>query len=265
MNRIMKLITDETGEAQFAVTISGGTPPSTYNVSFTGSKENYASSPTIGRSYIVAASPKLTIASLTPETQTSSPGQSVTFTITMKDGTGAPVSGVAVTGSDYLASKTFVAPLTDTSGVTSYTTAVPVAAAPGKYTLSFSASKIYYEASPYSVGSVIVPVPVTHTLTISNLTPTATQTLIAGQSVTYAITVKDETGAPVSGVIVTGPAGFLGKLYSTPVTDATGVTSYTATVPGGTSPGTYTLGFSGSKQSYTESPYLSRIITVPPP
>jgi len=49
------------------------------------------------------------------------------------------------------------------------------------------------------------------------------------------------------------------------VTDANGATSYTTTVPAGTTPSTDSITFSGGKAYYTGIATVGRYVTVPPP
>jgi hypothetical protein len=90
----------------------------------------------------------LTISAVTPTvTQTLDWGQSATYTITVVDNGGTPVSGSTVKVSDGIQSfSTFTSP-TNSSGQTLYTTTVPSGKADGTYDVVFTATKSSYISS----------------------------------------------------------------------------------------------------------------------
>ena len=82
-------------------------------------------------------------------------GESVTFTITVRDGS-LPVPGVTVSISNGLTIAPFLAPITDAGGIARFTTTVPEGKSPGTYTLSFSASKAGYAATAAKTATIAV-------------------------------------------------------------------------------------------------------------
>jgi len=207
----------------------------------------------------------LRIASVLPTTsQTLAQGTSITYMVTVVKETGAPVSGATISVTDYLKNQTLLTQPTDGAGVTNYTTTVPASAAAGTYNLTFSATLPGYTSSTQVVRSVTVFGLVAPKLSITSVTPTTAQTLIAGQSVTYTITVVGSSG-PVSDVAVTGFDYLKGLSFLTAPTNGNGVTSYTTTVSAGTAAGTYTIGFTASLTGYTSSTSLSRQVNVTAP
>jgi len=90
----------------------------------------------------------LTISAVTPTvTQTLDWGLSATYTITVVDNGGTPVSGSIVNVSDGIRSvSTFTSP-TNSSGQTTYTTTVPSGKADGTYDVVFTATKSSYISS----------------------------------------------------------------------------------------------------------------------
>jgi hypothetical protein len=155
--------------------------------------------------------------------------------------------------------QSFQASLTNSSGVTSYTTTVPTGKAPGNYTVTFTATKTGYANSATLSRTVTVSTP---TLDITSITPAATQRLAPGEGVWYTITVLDGVGRPVSGVVVGGTDNLISQSLQTAPTDGSGQTTYLTMVPSGKPPATYSITFTASKVGYTSSPAVSRSVTV---
>ncbi len=91
--------------------------------------------------------PALSITSLTPTTtQIRDWGESVTYTITVKDEAGNPINGASVSGNDNLMLQSF-SRSTNSNGIATYTTTVPNGKVNGTYSITFTASKSGYTSS----------------------------------------------------------------------------------------------------------------------
>src|ERR1043165_4543288 len=208
----------------------------------------------------------LSIASVTPTTtQTAIPGQPVTYSIAVVNQSGLPISGATVFGTDYLKNQSFTTTVTDGSGLTSYTTTVPVGALSGTYSVNFTAMLAGYTSSAQATRSITISISSTPKLNITSVTPSATQTLNQGESVTYTISVADGGGLPLSGASVTGFDAMKGASFQTITTNGSGVTNYTTTVPAGIGAGTYPITFTATLTGYASSAQVSRQVTVTTP
>jgi hypothetical protein len=95
------------------------------------------------------------------------------------------------------------------------------------------------------------------------VTPTAVQTKDWTQTVQYTLTVTDGTGAPVSGASVAGNDDVMAISFQAPLTNTSGVATYTTTVPSGKANGTYNVTFlQAAKTGYTNSASQTRQVTV---
>jgi subtilase family serine protease/pimeloyl-ACP methyl ester carboxylesterase len=111
---------------------------------------------TITATYTVQTALSLSV-SPTATVQYVARGGSLTFTTTVKDVGGQPVSGATVSGSDGLRSTSFSVP-TNTSGVASYTTTAS-STATGCYNLTFTASKSGFANSAQQTRQVCILLP----------------------------------------------------------------------------------------------------------
>ena len=93
------------------------------------------------------------------------------------------------------------------------------------------------------------------------VTPTSTQTLDWGESITYTCTVKDQNNNTVSNANVGGTNNLTGSPFSVS-TGSNGKANYTTTVPNGKANGTYSISFIADKSGYVSSSLLNRNIQV---
>ena len=94
-----------------------------------------------------------------------------------------------------------------------------------------------------------------------SVSPSASQTLAPGASVTYQITVTDGSG-PVSGASVGVEDELADASVEIDPTDNNGETVYTATVPDGTASGTYELSFQADADGYSNTGPVTRQVVV---
>ncbi len=121
--------------------------------------------------------PVLTIAAVSPSgPQMRGWGQAVTYTVTVRDTNGTPVSGATVLGTNSLIGMSFTTSpaTTDVGGLISYTATVPVCAPNGVYNITFMASKPGYLTSQPAVHQIEVNQP-------ANRPPTASAATLSGQ------------------------------------------------------------------------------------
>jgi YVTN family beta-propeller protein len=207
----------------------------------------------------------LNIASIIPTgVQTRDWGGSVTYTFTVTDALGTPISGASVAGGDNLRGLVFLATSsTDSNGQGTYTTTVPNDTPNGTYDIVFVASKTGYTDSLTFTRQVQVS-HVPQTLMIVSVEPSALQTRDWGGSVTYTVTVRDSGGNPVSGATVVGEDDLRGTIFTTSpsTTNSNGQINYTTTVPNGAPNLIYDIVFIAQKAGYLESSSVSRQVLV---
>ncbi len=117
----------------------------------------------------------------------------------------------------------------------------------------------------YATGAVTINPPAQQTLTISSVTPSALQVLEQGQSLTYTITVDDGSGHAVNGASVYVDDDVQGTCSLPLTTNGNGQATYTTTVPGAESSGTYDIVFTASMSGYTGGAAVTREVEVPGP
>jgi N-acetylneuraminic acid mutarotase len=84
-----------------------------------------------------------------------------------------------------------------------------------------------------------------------------------GQSVTFNFYVTDANGQPVAGAIVGGQNNLLGNVFQAPnTTDANGRTTYTVTVPSGSSNGVYSIQAFATRSGFANSLSSTRTLEV---
>jgi len=120
----------------------------------------------------ICPTPQLVLSSVEPSTvQTRDWGESVTYTITVRDGSGNPVNGAVVAGQDNLMARSYQTASTNTSGQTTYTTTVPTNKPDGTYDITFIASKSGYTNSSTVTRQVQVTRPQTISARIDSYSP----------------------------------------------------------------------------------------------
>ena len=111
-------------------------------------------------------------------------------------------------------------------------------------------------------SSKTVVADVQKTLVISSVSPSSV-TAEPGETVTFGITVKDNSGSSVSGVTIGGSNNVTSQSYQAPsTTNSSGITSYTFTIPSSKADGNYSVDFQAIKSGYTSSSKITRTVTV---
>ena len=135
----------------------GRTAGSTYYYRVRGVNSSSESDWQTGGNRVTIPKPQLTITAISPSgTQTKDWGESVPYSITVKDGNGNAVSGVTVGVSDDIRMLSTVTSATSGSGQTTYSTTVPSGTANGTYSLRFTANKAGYDSSSTQTRQVQV-------------------------------------------------------------------------------------------------------------
>ncbi|MCC6363105.1 MAG: hypothetical protein IT165_06240 [Bryobacterales bacterium] len=237
--------------------------PGTYTLTFgPATKSGYTQSGTVTRQVTVNSNSNQLSLDVQPSTtQTATPGSIVTYSITVRDSSNNGISGATVPVTNPLAGN---ATLTTVSGGTaSYSFTVPSGTSSGQHTISFgTAHKTGYVDSAIVQRTVAVNGPQPF-LTL-DVTPAAIQSVNAGQTVNYSLSVRDGNGAGVGSATVTVTNPFTGT-NSTVMSDGSGNANYSLSVPSNQGSGTFTVFFSGaSKSGYTSSNGMSRQVTVLP-
>jgi hypothetical protein len=214
----------------------------------------------LNSAYVSVPSPQLSIDVQPSSSQSFNQGQTMTFTITIREPSGNPVSGANVAIQDGVQGGILQNVTTNPSGQATYGYSIPTLVSPGTYTMTFGpATKSGYNQSGTTSRQVTVNAPPS-TLML-NVTPSWSQTANPGQSVSYSITVTDSSGNGVSGVTV--PVANPLTSNTSLSTAAGGTASYSFTVPSAAASGNYTVSFgNASKSGYTSSGIVQRTVTV---
>jgi len=262
LGSLQNVTTNGSGQATYGYSIPTQVAPGNYTMTFgPATKSGYTQSGSTSVAVTVNAPATVLNVSVTPSgSQTLNPGQSVNYSITVTDGSGNGVSGATVPVANPLGTNTSVT--TGSGGTASYSITVSSSQASGSYTVSFGgASKNGYLTSSLVQRTVIVNG--TQPLLTLSVSPSTLQTVSAGQTVNYTLTVQDGNGAAVSGASVTVTNPFIAT--NSTVTTTGGTASYSLTVPSGEGAANYTVFFSGaSKSGYTTSSGTQAFITVKP-
>ena len=220
-------------------------------------------------------------------TQWVQPGATVTYTVTVTntDSSGCSTSSFTLQASapaGWLAGfgSSSVTLNPGASGSTSFTVTAPATAADGFYTIGVNATN---SANTSFVGSAsvtesLVTSPCVSANPIVALSPSATQFVQSGATVTYTVTVTntDSSGCSTSSFTLqaSAPAGWLAGFGSSSVTlnpGASGSTPFTVTSPASGAGGSYTIGVTATNSanpsfvgsaSVTESLVTSPSVTV---
>ena len=118
-------------------------------------------------------------------------------------------------------------------------------------------SPVAVRSQPFSVNAF--PLAANLNLTIS---PETEQTASIGQTVRYAITLRDGSNQPVSAALVGVENGIARQTQSITNTNSNGQSEYSYTIPPNTAAGTYTLTFHANKSGTSLSASASRTIRV---
>lgn len=198
--------------------------------------------------------------SVTPvDPQTRDWNQAASFSITVRDQNGSPVSGAQVNVNDGLQSFSTTAGNTDSNGFASYASVVPQGKPNGSYTITFTAIKAGYDNSA-AVSRTVTVSHATPSLSIA-VSPNGPTTADWGSSVNYSITVTDGVN-PVSGATVFISDSLLAFSTSAGPTNGNGSASYTTTVPQNKANGDYSITFRAAKSGYNDSSTITRIVSV---
>ena len=254
------IMTDLNGRASYDCTIpndaAGGTHPFSFGPA---TKPGYTDSFTISRQiFVVASTLSLDVQpSTVPQV---SPGDNVTFTLTVRDDKNNPVNGAGVPISDALCNRSPTL-TTNSLGQASYTCTVPTVLIGSAFTISFGpATKTGYTASG-SVSRQVFVKPLTLSLDVQ---PSIVPQVSPGDNVTFTITVRDDKSNPVNGASVPINDGLCSR-FPTVTTNSLGQAGYTCTVPTGLIGSTFTLSFGpATKTGYTASGSVSRQVFVKP-
>ena len=123
----------------------------------------------------------------------------MTFTMTVRDPSGAAVSGVNVAIQDGVQGGVLQNVTTNASGQAAYGYSIPTQVSPGTYAMTFGpATKSGYNQS----GTTTRQVTVNGSALTLDVQPSATQTVTPNQTVNYTLTVKDAGGNGISGAAV---------------------------------------------------------------
>jgi hypothetical protein len=182
--------------------------------------------------------------------RTTTAGSSILYICTVVDLTGAPATGATVVIHNPAMSQTSNVPVIN--GTASYSASF---ASGGIFTLTFKATK------PGCTPSEVITRQATVPKLFVEVTPATAQSVLLSGSINYSITVKDQSGAPVSGANVSIGDPFLGGYAN--AQSSNGSVSYTTNC---TSPGAKLINFSATKTGYVPSwPPVGRTINVAPP
>jgi len=195
--------------------------------------------------------------------QTLNHGQTMAFTITVRDPNGHLISGANVAIVDGVQGGVLQNVTTNASGQATYGYSIPTLVPPNTYTMTFGpATKAGYNQSGTTQRQVTVNAPPS-SLSLE-VQPSGTQTVNPGQAVNYSITVRDSAGNGVNAAAVPVANPLIGNTSVT--TGAGGTVSYNFTVPTGASPGNHTLSFgNASKSGYISSGIVQRTVAVSGP
>ena len=183
--------------------------------------------------------PPAPVVSPTLSTVTASPtsialgGETSTITVTAKDASGAPMSGVTVVLSATGTGNTLTQPVgpTDASGVATGTLSSTDA---GTKSVSATANGTALTGVDVIAGTPPPPPPDVSP-SLSTVTANPTSIMAGGETSTITVTVKDASGAPISGATVVLSASGTGNTLTQPAgpTDAAGVATGTLSSTGG--------------------------------
>jgi hypothetical protein len=207
---------DERGVTSYTTTVPFTIGAGSYGLTFTAGLAGSPPSSPVSRYVKVVTVPfVLNIASVTPSaTQPIAEGESTTYSITVIDGSGVPVSGTIVSVEDQLKNQTLVATPTDGSGKTSYTATVPPGTGVGTYGITFTASRTGYTSSAHVTRSVQVTERGT-AITTGTLSPASPSCTIPSGSSSCNVTLTWTTTNPVGVSQVTSNTPTLNTIVST--------------------------------------------------
>jgi Carboxypeptidase regulatory-like domain len=212
---------------------------------------------------IIVQQPTLTL-TISPEAeQTVSAGQSVRYTLTVRDGSNQPVADATIAVQDNLQNPNRNL-TTNAAGQVEMTITLPVGTAAGANNVVFTATKMGFVASGavtrvVRVGSVMtMPIQPTLTLTAS---PEAEQTASVGSTMLYTLTVRDQNNQVVSDALISVEDN-IRRQSQTLSTNTAGQVEYSLTVPAATPVGAYNLVFRSTKPNFTASNTLTRTVRV---
>jgi uncharacterized protein (TIGR03437 family) len=256
------LTTDATGFGSYAVTARLQDAGARAVIAFSGaSAAGYATSSPVN--LLVTVLPSLSLTVSPAGLVTAAQGQTMSFLIALIDSNSHAVSGASVPIDDRVV-HSITSVTTDGGGHATYTNTIS-ASSTNKAFITFGGVNV---AGYFPATAVNVEVEVTGPLLNLTVTPTAIQTVTAGQTVNYTLAVRNGTGAGAIGiagatVTVTNP---FTSANTTVTTDAGGNGLYSLAVPPNQAAATYSVAFSGaSAPNFTTSSPASRQVTVNPP
>jgi protocatechuate 3,4-dioxygenase beta subunit len=252
--------TNEVGRATLVFAVPASRAAGDYIVRLAASKSGYTASSEESRTVRVTP-PRLSIAVEPSDTVVRFPSQAVTFTITVRDPSGAPVRDASIAVTDNQENASGTTGPTDANGRATWTSDVAAGRAPATYRVSFVASKTDFLDS----HSVSRYVRVVHPKLVLTVTPTSRSTIRRGENVTFTITARDEAGQPVSGAGIGIADELRAGSFTAGPTDGQGRTTYQTTASQSRAFDDYDIRFWASKTAYVTSDTLTRVVRVSPP
>jgi M6 family metalloprotease-like protein len=260
------------------VTPPDGTPTGSYPVGASASKGDYTGSASASLTVFLPCTTANPTVVLSPLSATVAPGGGAQFAVTVTNNDSA---GCSATTYNLSSSKPGgwtatlgISSLTLAPGASGSTTLAIVtrsSASPSTYTVSASAAK----GSSSGAGTASVIVAPETSCTAANPTVTlspSSQSVVAGGSVTFTMTVTNNDSSSCSGgtfsLSAATPSGWTGTLSASSLNlapGASGSATLTVTPPSGASASTYPVTATAAKGSYSGSGSASVTVTAPPP
>ena len=236
------------GTSTMTVTTSGTTPLATSTLTITGTSGSLTHSAT--SNLVVSAAPDFSIAA-SPASQTVNPGNSTTYTVTIGalNGFTGTVT-LSATGLPAGANASFSPATVTTSGTSTMTVTTSTSTLAGTSTLTItgtSGALAHSTTVSLVVATVVVP-------DFSIAVSPSTQTVIAGNSTTYTVTIGALNG--FAGTVTLSASGIPNAANASfsPATVTTSGTSTMTVTTGNTTPvGTSTFTVTGTSGSLTHS------------
>lgn len=219
-----------------------------FDITFQASKSGFTSSLQVNSHVIVSLPNSLSINVSPSDSQNKQIGETLTYTITVKDQNRNPVSYAKIVINDGISGSQQLQ-ASDNNGVTTYSINCNKV---GTFNNTFKASKSGFLSSQVESRNVsIINLPQSR-LSI-DVSPSGNQKKQVGETLTYTITVKDQNGNPVSYAKVIINDGILGSQQQC-TTNSIGVATYTVNC---TKIGTFNNTLQASKSGYTTSQVTS--------
>jgi hypothetical protein len=245
------------GTSTLTVSTTSSTPAGTYTLTITGTSGSLTHSTTVSLVVNPAATPNFSISG-SPSSQTVTAGQNTTYSVTvgaLNGFTGAVT--LSVSGLPTGASGSFTPTSVDGSGTSTLAVSTASSTPAGTYTVTITGTSGTLTHS--ATVSFVVNAPPDFSISASP----GSQTVTAGQSTTYSVTVGALNGFTGSVTLSASgfPSGASGNFAPTSVTGS-GSSTLAVTTASNTPAGTYTLTITGTSGTLTHSTTVSLVVNA---